>query len=193
MRKHHPPRQLWVSTQGFDKSWLDEFYAIVAREPAWLTGIVYGPHTRDDIRTTRAAVPRRYPIRHYPDITHTRECQFPVPSWDLAFASTEGREPINPRPRQYTTMFRATQPETAGFIAYSEGCNDDVNKFVWNALGWDPETPVIETLRQYSRFLIGESFTDTFAQGLLGLRIQLGGADPDQCEYRHDPSAVPGT
>ncbi len=114
-------------------------------------------------------MPKRYPIRHYPDITHTRECQFPVPSWDLAFASTEGREPINPRPRQYTTMFRATQNDTSGFIAYSEGCNDDVNKFVWCALGWNQETPVIETLRQYSRFFLGEPYSDTFAQGLLAL------------------------
>jgi hypothetical protein len=100
---------MWVSTQGFDKTWLDEFYAIVAREPAWLTGVVYGPHTRDDLPAARAALPKRYPIRHYPDITHTRECEFPVPDWDLSFASTEGREPINPRPRQYTTIFRATQ------------------------------------------------------------------------------------
>jgi hypothetical protein len=169
LRKHHPRAQMWVSTQGFDKAWLDEFYAIVAKEPEWLTGVVYGPHTRDDLHATRAAVPTRYPIRHYPDITHTRECQFPVPSWDLAFASTEGREPINPRPRQYTTMFRATQNETIGFIAYSEGCNDDVNKFVWTALGWDPEAPVIETLRQYGRFFLGERYTDTFAEGLLAL------------------------
>ncbi len=160
---------MWVSTQGFDQTWLDEFYAIVASEPDWLTGIVYGPHTRDDLHTTRARVPKRYPIRHYPDITHTRECQFPVPSWDLALASTEGREPINPRPRQYTTIFRAMQNETVGFIAYSEGCNDDVNKFVWNALGWNQETPVIETLREYSRFFLGERYTDVFAQGLLAL------------------------
>ena len=169
LRKHHPHAQMWVSTQGFDKAWLDEFYAIVAREPEWLTGVVYGPHTRDDLHATRAAVPKRYPIRHYPDITHTRECQFPVPNWDLAFASTEGREPINPRPRQYTTMFRAMQNDTVGFIAYSEGCNDDVNKFVWTALGWDQEAPVVETLRQYSRFFLGERYTDTFAQGLLAL------------------------
>jgi hypothetical protein len=160
---------MWVSTQGFDKSWLEEFYSIVAKEPAWLTGVVYGPHTRDDLHTTRAAVPKRYPIRHYPDITHTRECQFPVPDWDLAFASTEGREPINPRPRQYTTMFRATQNETIGFIAYSEGCNDDVNKFIWNALGWDEAAPPIDTLRQYSRFFLGERYADSFAQGLLAL------------------------
>jgi hypothetical protein len=175
LRKHHPHAQMWVSTQGFDKSWLDEFYAIVAGEPEWLTGVVYGPHTRDGLQATRAAVPKRYPIRHYPDITHTRECQFPVPSWDLAFASTEGREPINPRPRQYTTMFRATQNDTIGFIAYSEGCNDDVNKFVWCALGWDQETPVIETLRQYSRFFLGERYSDTFAQGLSALERNWDG------------------
>jgi hypothetical protein len=169
LRRYHPNAQMWVSTQGFDKTWLEQFYAIVAKEPEWLTGVVYGPHTRDDLHATRAGVPKRYPIRHYPDITHTRECQFPVPDWDLAFASTEGREPINPRPRQYTTIFRAMQNETAGFIAYSEGCNDDVNKFIWNALGWDEATTPIDTLWQFSRFLLGERCTDSFAQGVLAL------------------------
>ena len=38
----------------------------------------------------RAAVPARYPIRHYPDITHSRQCQYPVPDWDVAYAVTEG-------------------------------------------------------------------------------------------------------
>jgi hypothetical protein len=169
LRKYHPRAQMWVSTQGFDRSWLEQFYSMVAKEPEWLTGIVYGPHTRDDIPAARAALPKRYPVRHYPDITHTRECEFPVPDWDLAYASTEGREPINPRPRQYTTIFRATQHGTVGFIAYSEGCNDDVNKFIWNALGWDEGAEPIETLRQYSRLFLGERYSDTFAQGVLAL------------------------
>jgi hypothetical protein len=169
LHQYHPRAQMWVSTQGFDKSWFEQFYSIVAKEPEWLTGLVYGPHTRDDIPAARAASPKRYPIRHYPDKTHTREAEFPVPDWDLAYSSTEGREPINPRPRQYTTIFRATQHDTVGFIAYSEGCNDDVNKFIWNALGWDEETPPIETLRQYSRFFRGERYTDRLAQGILSL------------------------
>jgi len=156
LHRYHPKAQMWVSAQGFDKTWLDEFYALVRQEPAWLSGIVYGPHTRDDLHTTRAAIPSRYPIRHYPDITHTRECQFPVPNWDLAFASTEGREPINPRPTEYATIFRAMQPETIGFITYSEGCNDDVNKIVWTALGWDPDMDVVEILRQYGRYFVGD-------------------------------------
>jgi hypothetical protein len=62
LRKYHPHAQMWVTTQGFDKAWLDEFYAIVAKKPAWLTGVVYGPHTRDDLHATRVAVPRRQPI-----------------------------------------------------------------------------------------------------------------------------------
>jgi hypothetical protein len=58
---------------------------------------------------------------------------------------------------------------TIGFITYSEGCNDDVNKIVWSALGWDPDAPVIEILRQYGRYFIGDHCADSFAQGLLGL------------------------
>ena len=57
-------------------------------------------------------------------------------------------------------LFRATQPGTIGFLTYSEGCNDDVNKAVWSALGWDPEADVLETLRDYSRYFIGDGYAD---------------------------------
>ena len=30
-------------------------------------------------------------------------------------------------------------PYSSDFITYSEGANDDVNKFVWSGLGWDPK------------------------------------------------------
>src|SRR5439155_25735111 len=73
------------------------------------------------------------------------------------------------RPTQMAAIFRLLQPDTIGFITYSEGCNDDLNKAVWSALGWDPEANVLEILRQYSRYFIGESYADDFAQGLLAL------------------------
>jgi len=44
-----------------------------------------------------------------------------------------------------------------------------VNKFIWSALGWDPETSAAEILRQYSQYFIGERYADDFAQGLLAL------------------------
>jgi hypothetical protein len=168
--RYHPRAQMWVSPQSFNQAWLDEFLAILRdQQPAWLSGVVFGPQSRISLPALRAAVPARYPIRHYPDITHNIQCQFPVPDWDPAYALTEGRESINPRPVEEARIFRLFQPPTIGFISYSEGSNDDVNKFVWSGLGWNPDADVAEILRQYSRYFIGDAFTDSFAQGLLSL------------------------
>ncbi len=170
LHRTHPHAQMWVSPQSFNQSWLDEFLEILTREqPAWLNGVVFGPQVRLSLPALRKAVPARYPIRHYPDITHTRQCQYPVPDWDTAFAVTEGRECIEPRPVDEAAIFRLLQPDTVGFITYSEGCNDDVNKIVWSALGWDPDQPVIQILREYSRYFLGDAYADDFAQGLLAL------------------------
>lgn len=169
LRRYHPRAGMWVSPQGFSQAWLEEFFAILKTEPAWLTGIAAGPQIRISLAELRARVPKRYPIRDYPDITHSRHCQYPVPDWDAAFALTEGREVINPRPLGHARIFRLARPHTDGFVTYSEGCNDDVNKIVWSALGWDPDADVVGVLREYSRYFIGERWEDAFAQGLLAL------------------------
>ena len=170
LHRYHPRAQMWVSPQSFNQAWLDEFLAIVRnQQPAWLTGVVFGPQPRMSLAELRAAVPPRYPIRNYPDITHNIQCQFPVADWDPAWALTEGRESINPRPVEEAGIFRLFQPHTIGFISYSEGSNDDVNKFVWSALGWNPDRDVTEILRQYSRYFIGDAFSESFAEGLLAL------------------------
>src|SRR5262249_7736844 len=82
---------------------------------------------------------------------------------------TEAREGINPRPLGQAQIFRAFQDHAIGFITYSEGCNDDVNKIVWSSLGWDPNVDVVGVLRDYSRYFLGERYGDEFAQGLLAL------------------------
>jgi hypothetical protein len=170
LQRTHPKAQMWVSPQGFNRQWLDEFYAILRDErPAWLSGVVFGPQVRVSLRELREQIPKRYPIRLYPDITHSLRCQYPVPDWDLAYALTEEREGINPRPLGEAQIFHKTADYSAGFIAYSEGCNDDVNKIVWSSLGWDPNAGVEEILRQYSRYFIGENYRDGFSRGLLSL------------------------
>lgn len=170
LRRIHPRAQMWISPQGFGADWMEEFLGILKKQsPDWLTGLVFGPQVRMPLAELRAALPTRYSIRHYPDITHTRQCQYPVPDWDAAFAITEGRECINPRPVDEAAIFRLLQPHTIGFLTYSEGCNDDVNKAVWSGLGWNPDQPVLEILREYSRYYIGEKFAEGFAQGLLSL------------------------
>lgn len=169
LKKFHPKAQLWLAQQGFDAKSLDFFFDAMARRPAWLSGIVYGPQIRVPLAELRRRLPREIPIRLYPDITHSRQSQYPVPDWDTAWALTSSREPINPRPLDQRAIFLATQPHTIGFITYSEGCNDDVNKAVWSALGWRRDTPVIETLREFARYFMGPAMEDDFAHALLAL------------------------
>ena len=169
LRRYHPKLQMWMSPQGFTTEWMDQFYEILHKEPAWLTGVVFGPQVRDSLPLLRAKVPKRYRIRHYPDITHSLRSQYPVQDWDVAHALTSQREQINPRPIDEATIFRAAEPYASDFITYSEGCNDDVNKIVWSALGWDPKSDVLQILREYSRYFLGPTYTDSFAQGLLAL------------------------
>jgi hypothetical protein len=170
LRKYHPKAGMWMSPQGFVKEWMDEFLDIMNRQqPAWLTGIVHGPQVPIDIYKLRDSIPKKYPIRNYPDITHSRQCQFPVPDWDVAHAMTIAREGVNPRPRDMGVIFHYSQPPTVGFITSSEGCNDDVNKTLWSGLGWNPDADVVEILRDYARYYIDPRMADSYAQALLSL------------------------
>lgn len=171
LRRFHPKGQMWISPQGFRESWMRDFFHILeaSHTATWLDGVVFGPQSRLGMSEFRKRVPSGYPIRFYPDITHSVECQYPVPEWDVAYAMTEGRECINPRPEGEANIFRKYSPDSIGFITYSEGCNDDVNKFVWSALGWDPERRPAAALRDYAHYFLGKPYVDTFAQGLLDL------------------------
>lgn len=169
LKKYHPRAQMWVSPQGFTGPWMEDFYELMRKEPAWLSGIVHGPQVRASLPKLRAALPSRYPIRDYPDITHSRTCQYPVPDWDVAWALTIGREGCNPRPVQTAQIYRHARPHTVGFLTYSEGCHDDVNKVVWSALGWDEKADVREILKQYGRYFISPALGDRFAEGQYAL------------------------
>jgi hypothetical protein len=171
LNKYHPKAKIWVSPQVFrpTQAWFDAFYKHVNKEYPWFGGVVFGPWVKMTVQEIRKVVKPSLPIRHYPDITHNYSSQYPVPHWDLAWSMTSGRESINPRPHDEKAIHNALDEFGAGSISYSEGTNDDVNKFVWSDQDWNPETPVIETLRDYARLFIGPAFTETVAQGLLSL------------------------
>jgi hypothetical protein len=170
LRKYHPKATMWVSPQGFNAPWMEQFFGLMDQQPSWLTGIVFGPQVRVNLPELRQRIPKRYPIRFYPDITHSVNAEFAMNDWDVAYAQTEEREGINPRPLDDAQIFRVLQPfADAGFLTYSEGCNDDVNKAVWSALGWNPQVDVTQVLRDYGRYFIGPDVADAFAQGLLAL------------------------
>lgn len=164
LHRHHPQATIWVSAQGFNAQQMEVFYRLVSTPPRWLAGVVFGPQSRDPIERQRARIPAALPIRLYPDITHTHHAQFPVPHWDPGFALTEGREPINPQPRAQTLIFRHFAPYVSGFVTYSEGVNDDVNKMIWSALGVAPEASPMDTLADYARWFAGAELGSTAAK-----------------------------
>ena len=138
----HPDAKVWLSLQWFSDAQIDEVYQYIdERKPDWLGGLVAGPSS-PPIPETRVRLPKRYKLRHYPDITHTVRCQYPVPWWDPAFNLTLGRECPNPRPVAQAYIHNWLAPYTEGFITYSDGVHDDVNKMIWSARGWAPDVDV---------------------------------------------------
>lgn len=174
-QKKHPAARVWLSMQGFDKEQVDFVYDWIGKhEPTWLGGLVHGPSS-PSLAETRRRLPAQYPIRHYPDITHCVRCQYPIAWWDPAFACTLGREPINPTPTYQKQLHNAFAPWTNGFLSYSDGVHDDVNKVIWTQLAWDPNTDVREILIDYARLFFGADVAPQAADGILALEKNWGG------------------
>lgn len=171
LNKYHPKAKIWISPQAFRPTaeWLDAFYNNVNLGHPWLGGVVFGPWVKTPLPEIRKIVDPEIPIRRYPDITHSISCQYPVKDWDLAFAMTLERECYNPRPVAEKVVHNALDDFADGSISYSEGINDDINKFIWSGQDWDPETPVIETLREYCCLFIHPDVSEDVTQGILAL------------------------
>ena len=59
LHRFHPKAQMWMSPQGFNQEWMDEFYGLMRQEPAWMSGIVFGPQVRVSFKELRERIPRR--------------------------------------------------------------------------------------------------------------------------------------
>jgi len=177
LHQYHPNAKIWVSPQVFrpTKDLLHTFYKYINKKYDWLGGVVFGPWVKTPLEDIRKIVDPDIPIRRYPDITHSLSSQYPIPKWDLAYAITLGRECINPRPTDEKMIHNALDQFANGSLSYSEGTNDDVNKFIWSDQDWNPETPVIETMRDYARFFIGPDFSEDIAQGMMALERNIQG------------------
>ena len=169
LRKYHPDAGMWLSLQGFSAEQIDYFYQYIRNEdPDWFTGVVSGPAS-PSMSDTRFRLPEKYKHRHYPDITHTVRCQYPTKNWDQAYALTLGREPVNPEPFYYAEIHNRYAPFTDGFLTYSDGSPDNINKIVWSMCGWDTKIPVPEIIEQYVNFFFGTQRSDRVADAIFGL------------------------
>jgi len=165
----HPKARIWISLQWFTPEQVDYIYNYIEREsPKWFAGLVAGP-SGPPVAQTRARLPEQYKLRLYPDLTHNKLAQYPVPDWDQAYALTLGREAINPRPAEYARIFAQSAVYSDGFISYSDGVHDDVNKTIWSALSWDPGASVRDILVDYARVYFNPGVAENTADAILAL------------------------
>ena len=183
LNKHFPDMELWPSAQApheYD-DWGDRFIKEMAKLPEEIDGVVYGPNHPFTLDTMRRSIDLKYPIRYYPDVGHNVRCEIPVhfdrEDWHYAYASTLSREAVNPRPSEYRLVHRLTKQYVCGSVSYSEGVNDDVNKFVFGALDFDPDSELREILRDYARLFFPETDTEKMVDVIFGLEQNWNG-DP---------------
>ena len=174
--KYHPRTKIWLSLQHFDRDDIDCFYQYLEqRQPAWFGGLVMGPGS-PPMESTRRRLPKQYQLRWYPDITHCVRCQYPVPWIDPVLGMTLGREPVNPRPVDFTEIYRMDYRFTDGLLTYSDGVHDDFNKNLWSQLGWNPDVDPRDVARDYARFFFRPDVTEAGADGLFALEADTRGS-----------------
>jgi hypothetical protein len=172
----HPAARVWLSLQWFNRAQIGEVFTYLDKnQPDWLGGLVAGPSS-PPIPQTRTRLSTKYRLRHYPDITHTVRCQYPVPWWDPSFALTLGRECPNPRPVFYAYLHNRLASYTDGFLTYSDGIHDDVNKVIWSARGWDPQIDVRDVLKDYAKVFFRPDLAESATDGILALEKNWDGS-----------------
>jgi hypothetical protein len=175
LAKYHPGARVWMSPQGFDEEQVDYFFNwINENKPDWFGGVVGGPSS-PPLPEMRKRLDKKYRLRDYPDITHTVRSQYATVWIDPAFAYTSGREPINPEPIYYSTIIKAFAKDMDGFVTYSDGMHDDVNKTVWCLLGWDVNGDLRDGLIEYCRLFFRPDLAERAADGIYALEQNWAG------------------
>ena len=155
--KYFPNAKMYPSAQAPHcyPDWGERFVKKMEELPEEIDGVIFGPNHAMPIDDLRRRIDKRYPFRYYPDITHNVRCEVPVhfqqDNWHYALASTLSRESVNPRPVEYRELHRLIRPYVEGNVSYSEGVNDDLNKFVWSAMDFDPDCDLRESVMDYAR------------------------------------------
>ena len=148
---------------------------------------------RVNLPELRQRIPKRYPIRFYPDITHSRQREFTVHDWDVAYAQTEEREGINPRPLDQAQIFRvpaALRRRRLPDLLRRLQRRCEQGRLERARLG--PEADVTDVLRDYGRYFIGPDMAGRLRPGTARAGAQLARSAADECRGGRHPRAVPG-
>ena len=148
---------IWVSAQAphNQPDWGENFLEQLKTAESFIDGVIYGPNHAMSMDALFSAVDGKYPMRFYPDITHSVRCEYPVHydknDWHYTFACGMGRESIDPRANEYAELYEKVKKYFCGSVSYSDGIHDDVNKIIFSALDFDSSQSAEEILNDYSR------------------------------------------
>ena len=191
LRRSHPRAGVWVSAQEVNATVLAQFLhdiltnATIQNILGSNGGVVYGPHNRipfsefvhrlRPIDTSTIALN----IRQYPDLAHSVDTQFAIQQWDAPLSESYQRQVVNPLPVLHASIVQARSNGSSpniGVGAYSEGLNDDLNKFVWSAMGADATENNVHTIvQEYCQYFFGDDAAHAMYEGIMGLEQNWNG------------------
>ncbi|MBQ7595955.1 MAG: hypothetical protein IJU45_04760, partial [Clostridia bacterium] len=196
--KYNKKISIWVSAQApHDQSdWGAKFLEQLGFAGGFIDGVIYGPNHAMSLDSLYKAVGGRFPLRFYPDVTHSVRCEYPVHydknDWHCAFASCFGRESVDPRPQEYASLYENTKNYFCGSVSYSDGIHDDVNKVVFSALDFDSSQPVETVLNDYARAFFYKADSKKIADLVLSLEKNWEGSPAENEEIETTYSKAAG-
>ena len=205
LRRKHPNAGIWVSAQEINQTMLDSFVHDITTNDTIRSilgpngGVVYGPHNRlpltdfilrlqgiSSSNVTSISTSPSLPlspsttlIRQYPDLAHSIDSQFQIQHWDASYAYSYGRQVVNPLPVFHSNIIlsrsNSSTSSTVGVGAYSEGLNDDLNKFIWVAMAEDDTLSIHDVVQKYSHYFFGTNASIYMKNALFGLEQNWNG------------------
>lgn len=176
LKNEFPNLQLWPSLQAPHEypDWGEKVLNKLSRENiSEIDGLIYGPNHAMGIDEMRRGFDIKYPFRFYPDIAHNVRCESPVhfnrDDWHYSLSATLSREAVNPRPTEYRLLHKMMRQYFIGSVTYSEGVNDDVNKFIWSSMDFDYNCSLRESILDYARMFYVGADSEAVCDIILGL------------------------
>lgn len=166
LKKYHPYAKVYPSAQTPGEpfgEWAETFVNELKKCPDGIDGVVVGPNWAYPLEMMRVLLPRRYPIRYYPDITHNLRCEHPAPNRHFALSNALSRESCNPRMSFYRDLHAGIDQYCEGSVTYSEGAHDDINKMFWSYMDQTGSRDVADFAEDYARLFFPGRDTAAFA------------------------------
>ena len=127
-----------VSTWFFrDDDW-EAFYDYLKKQD-WINALIVDAHRDFPRYPLEHPLPKNIPVITFPEISMWG--RFP---W--------GGTGANPLPARFERLYRQCEAIASGFMLYSEGIYEDVNKIVINGLYVNPRANYADVLREYARW-----------------------------------------